>query len=122
VAVFSFCSKNSPSEKRHCTRLRNLEETENGKLALSVRYPRCRYNAVLLPMSLARRHQLPARGPVPAAGVQALRRPRRLSRYQLGRAVVVGDLDLLRSAKVVLDQHGPDALIYCAQQAHRMIA
>jgi hypothetical protein len=34
---------------------------------------------------------------------------------------MVSDLDLLRSAKVVLDQHGPDALIHCAQQADRMI-
>jgi hypothetical protein len=34
---------------------------------------------------------------------------------------MMSDLDLLRSAKVVLDQHGPDALIYCAQQADKMI-
>jgi hypothetical protein len=35
---------------------------------------------------------------------------------------MISDLDLLRSAKVVLDQHGPDALIHCAQQADKMIA
>jgi hypothetical protein len=34
---------------------------------------------------------------------------------------MVSDLDLLRSARVVLDQHGADALIHCAQQADKMI-
>jgi hypothetical protein len=34
---------------------------------------------------------------------------------------MVSDLGLLRSAKLVLDQHGADALIHCAQQADRMI-
>jgi hypothetical protein len=95
----------------------------NGKLALSVRCLRCRHKALLLPMSLAMRvgTTYPARRSVPAARVQALRRPRRLSRYQPGGAVMVSDLDLLRSAKEVLDQHGPDALIHCAQQADKMI-
>jgi hypothetical protein len=35
---------------------------------------------------------------------------------------MVSDVDLLRSAKVVLDQHGPDALIHWAQQADKVIA
>jgi DNA-directed RNA polymerase subunit RPC12/RpoP len=35
--------------------VRNLEDMGNGKLALSVRCPRCRHKAVLLPMSLAMR-------------------------------------------------------------------
>jgi hypothetical protein len=34
---------------------------------------------------------------------------------------MMSDLDLLRSAKAVLDQHGPDALIHCARRADSMI-
>jgi hypothetical protein len=47
-------------------------------------------------------------------------RSRAVDRRGQGDAVT-SDLDLLRSAKIVLDQHGPDALIHCARQADAMI-
>jgi hypothetical protein len=34
---------------------------------------------------------------------------------------MVNDPDLLGSAKLVLDQHGPDALIHCGRMADKMI-
>jgi len=34
---------------------------------------------------------------------------------------MVSDLDILRSAKVVLDHHGEDALVYAARQADALL-
>jgi hypothetical protein len=34
---------------------------------------------------------------------------------------VVSDLDVLRSAKLVLDYHGPDALIHAARRADALL-
>ena len=33
----------------------------------------------------------------------------------------MNDLSMLRTAKVVLDRHGPDALIHCGRMADQMI-
>jgi hypothetical protein len=34
---------------------------------------------------------------------------------------VVNDLDILRSAKLVIDHHGPDALIHAARRADALL-
>jgi hypothetical protein len=34
---------------------------------------------------------------------------------------MVSELDILRSAKVVLDHHGPDALIHAARRADQLL-